>query len=421
MAAPLNPCDIPDLLRPGMRVFVQGSTGLPSALLRILNDAADRLGGLEFVSPLLPGVNAPELSAGTAPSPFTTFFDYPMLRQSWQAGPIAYVPSHYSEIAALLRAGGQIDIALVHVAGRGADGRYSLGVSADFVPDILPLCRTVIAQVNQAMPSVMDGPSLASGQIDYIVEVDDPLPQIEVAQADDVTGRIAEHAAALIRDGDTIQFGVGKIPQAVVATLRDKRDLGLHNGLTTAVVRPLIESGVMNGNRKSRDSNRHVTGALCGDADFYRWFAGRDDVALRPVSYTHAHAVLSEIDNLAAINSALEVDLYGQANAEMAGTRQISGSGGLVDFVRGARASRGGRALICLPATSGGGKRSNIVPRLGGVSTVARTDIDIVVTEYGAAHLRHLPVDARAEALVAIAAPEFREGLANSWTGGSPP
>ncbi len=212
---------------------------------------------------------------------------------------------------------------------------------------------------------------------------------------------------------------MGKVPQAVVAALGEKRDLGLHTGLASPVVRPLIENGVMNGRHKSRDKGRHVTGALCGDADFYRWFAGRDDLAMRPVSYTHAHAVLSEIDNLVAINSALEIDLFGQANAEMARTRQVSGSGGLVDFVRGARASRGGRSLICLPAASGGGKRSNIVSRLGGVTTIARTDIDIIVTDFGAAHLRHLPAEARAEALIAIAAPEFRDKLANDWQAGA--
>ena len=181
------------------------------------------------------------------------------------------------------------------------------------------------------------------------------------------------------------------------------------NRLTT--IRPLIDSGAMTGARKSRDVGRHVAGALSGDTEFYAWAAARKDIAMRPVSYTHALAVLRELDYLVAINSALEIDLFGQANAEMVGTRQISGSGGLLDFVRGARASRGGRAIICMAATSGDGQRSNVVARLGGVATVPRTDVDIVVTEYGVARLRHQSVEQRAEALIGIAAPGFRKQL----------
>ena len=197
--------------------------------------------------------------------------------------------------------------------------------------------------------------------------------------------------------------------------LDEKNDLGLHNGLTSQTARPLIERGVMNGSRKPVDQGRHVTGALCGDAQFYKWASNHPGFAFRPVSYTHAISTLAALDNLVAINAALEVDLFGQANAEMAGRRQVSGSGGLVDFVRGARAARNGRAIICLPSTSPDGKRSNIVASLRSVVTVARTDIDIVVTEHGSAALRDLPVEGRAEALIEIAAPHFRDELREQW------
>ena len=176
-------------------------------------------------------------------------------------------------------------------------------------------------------------------------------------------------------------------------------------------------SGALTGRLKSRDRGRHITGAVSGDREFYDWCAACSDIELRSVSYTHDIEVLGSIDNLVAINSALEVDLFGQANAEMAGRRQISATGGLVDFLRGARRSHGGRAIICLPSTRAGGGKSNIVPRLGSVVTIARTDIDFVVTEHGIAELAHLSIEKRAEALIAIAAPQFREMLEGEWRG----
>lgn len=403
--------EVPGLIKPGMTVFVQGSTGQPLALMRALADRHRELGGIDFVSVLTPGLNCFELGETQPPCRLTTFFDYRDLRRSWAAGPIRFAPLHYSEISAFLRTGPVIDLALIQLAPPDAYGHCSTGLAADFVPDILPACRTVIAEFNSAMPAMPNGPTVAIGDIDLAVEICHDLPISPMSSSDPVADRIARHAAALVNDGDTIQFGVGRLPQLVVARLADHNDLGLHNGLTSAAIRPLVSSGAMTGARKSYDRGLHVTGAVCGDADFYDWVARQDTFAMRPVSYTHAASTLARIDNLVAINSVIEIDLFGQANAEMAAGRQLSGSGGLVDFVRGARLSHGGRAIVCLPATSDGGRRSNIVPLLGSVVTIARTDIDHVVTEYGHVALRHLSAKARAEALVELAAPEFRDWL----------
>jgi 4-hydroxybutyrate CoA-transferase len=272
-----------------------------------------------------------------------------------------------------------------------------------------------VAQVNPSMPVMSDAPSVRAEAVDYLIEIDEALVAATPPRLDQRMRCIAQYAAGLVDDGDTIQYGVGNMPQAVVAQLGDHRELGLHTGLAGEAVRPLIDAGVMTGSRKRRDTARHVAGVLYGDAGFYDWAARRSDFSMRPVSYTHALDTLRSIDNLVAINSALEVDLFGQANAEMAGSRQISGSGGLVDFIRGARASRGGRAMVCLPAASRDGLRSNITMRLTGIATVPRTDIDIVVTEYGVARLRHLCAERRAEALIAVAAPPFRKQLEQDW------
>ncbi|WP_323799481.1 acetyl-CoA hydrolase/transferase family protein [Parasphingorhabdus sp.] len=403
------------LLKPGMRVFVQGSVGQPVALLRAIAEAESRVEGIHFVSPLTPGLNGFDIGGDGRGNRLTSFFNYPALGEAWTAGRVDFVPSHYSRISDWLKATGPIDIALIQLAPPDAAGLCSTGLSADFMPDLLPHCDCVVAQINPAMPDLPGAPKIALDALDYSIFIEEGLPVQPVPKGDAISDAIAGHVASIVNDGDTIQFGVGRVPQLAVAGLHGKADLGLHSGLITPVVRPLIESGVLSGKRKNVDTGLHVTGAVSGDADFYEWITARTDFAIRPVSYTHAHATLSSIDNLVAINSAIAVDLFGQANAEMAGSRQISGSGGLVDFVRGATSAAGGRSIICLPATSRDGTRSNIVSRLNSVVTICRTDIDIVITEYGVARLRLLPLAERAQSLIAIAAPAFRQSLAEQW------
>lgn len=416
MAEILTGATLGKLLRPGMRVFVQGSVGQPLGLMRLLANLPEVPPGLNFISALTPGFNDFSLGEAHRQSRLTTYFDYRDLRRSWQGGSIDFVPMHYSQIAPSIRDGGRIDLAFIQVAPPDDSGRCSTGFSADFVPDLLTDCDMVIAEINSAYPAMADGPAISLDAIHYRYDSDVPLPELEQPLDNAVAIQIARNAAELVRDGDCIQFGVGRLPQAVVSALTEKNDLGLHNGLTSPPVRALIESGVMTGSRKTIDRGKHITGAIGGTSDFYAWVAGRTDFAFRPVSYTHGISTLAAIDNLAAINAVLEVDLFGQANAEIAGGRQISGTGGLVDFVRGARAARNGRAIICLPATSPDGKRSNIVAALKSAVTIARSDIDYVVTEYGYAALRNLSAAARAEALIAIAAPAFRDLLRDQWT-----
>jgi 4-hydroxybutyrate CoA-transferase len=403
------------LLKPGMRIFVQGSVGQPIALLRAIADTEPGIEGIHFISPLTPGLNGFDIGGDGRGNRLTTFFDYPALRRSWRSGAVDFMPSHYSRISDWLKATGPIDIALIQLAPPDATGLCSLGLSADFIPDLLPYCDCVVTQINPAMPDLPGAPKIALGALDYTVSVEEGLPVQPVPKGDVISDAIAGHVASIVNDGDTIQFGVGRLPQLAVAGLLHKSDLGLHSGLVTPVVRPLIESGILSGKRKQVDAGLHVTGAVSGDTDFYDWISARTDFAIRPVSYTHAQATLSRIRNLVAINSAISVDLFGQANAEMAGAQQISGSGGLVDFVRGANSAAGGRSIICLPATSRDGTRSNIVSRLNSVITICRTDVDIVITEFGVASLRLLPLHARARALIAIAAPAFRQSLEEEW------
>jgi 4-hydroxybutyrate CoA-transferase len=203
----------------------------------------------------------------------------------------------------------------------------------------------------------------------------------------------------------------------VLAALRDRQRLGLHGGLVSDEVAELHEAGVLTAARKSHDAGIMVCTAALGSPRVYEWAGRCPDLRFAPVSYTHDIRVLGQIDNFVAINSVLAVDLSGQANAEMLGGRQVSGTGGLLDFVRGARLSNGGRSILALPSTAGGGKASRIVARFGAGDVVScpRADADVVVTEHGIAHLRDTSIDERAEALIAIADPAFRNELARCW------
>ena len=312
----LSASDIGKLIQPGMLVYVQGSIGQPTSLLQGLDGVLQECAGLHFVSVLTPGLNGFPVGKIATDTKLTTFFDYKELRKSLSPGDIEFVPSHYSDIPKRLKEMPQFDLALIQLSRPDGEGACSTGLSADFVPDILSRCNTVVGELNSQMPRLRDAPSIPLDRLDYAVMADYQLVQTGIVTTNPTLERIAEHATELIRDGDTLQFGVGRIPPVVLS--------------------------VMNGALKTIDTGKHVAGAAVGDDAFYAWLRGQPAFSIRPVSYTHSAQTLATIDNFVAINSAIEVDLFGQANSEMANGRQVSGSGGLVDFIRGARLSRGG-------------------------------------------------------------------------------
>jgi 4-hydroxybutyrate CoA-transferase len=272
----------------------------------------------------------------------------------------------------------------------------SLGCCVDFQPAILDRAKTVVAEINRQMPVPPRAPTIPLSRLDYVAEVDHPLPQVVGGAPGPTLARIAAHVADIVKDGDTVQCGIG-----------------VQGGMVADAMVDLAVAGTLTGARKSIDAGLHVCGAALGTEKVYDWVREREDVLFMPVGYTHDVRVISQLDNFVSVNSVLEVDLTGQANAETVNGRQISGTGGLVDFVRGARMSKGGRSVIALPATAAGGEVSRIVARLSGDAVVScpRADIDYVVTEYGAAHLSPLAIAERGPALIEIAAPAFRDEL----------
>jgi 4-hydroxybutyrate CoA-transferase len=404
-----------DLLRPGMTVFVQGASGEPAPLLHALAAAPEASRGVHYVGCRIPGVNRIDPASFHSDARLTSFFVFGDIARSEGAGKERFLPLHYTGIWTYL-AGLQIDLALIQVAPPDGHGRCSLGVSVHFVPAVLGQAKAIVAEVNAAMPRPAQSFEIDLDRLDYVVETERPLMALTSGDRDLVIDRIGQNVASLIEDGDIVQIGIGKVPAAVLASLREHRDLGLHGGLVSDEVAELHAAGVLTGARKSHEPATMVCTAALGSERVYEWAGRCRDLRFAPVSHTHDIRVIAQIDNFVAINSVLAVDLCGQANAEMLGGRQVSGTGGLLDFVRGARLSRGGRSILALPSTAGG-RASRIVPRLGEGDIVScpRADADIVVTEHGIAHLRERSVDERADALITIADPVFRDGLADRW------
>jgi 4-hydroxybutyrate CoA-transferase len=332
----------------------------------------------------------------------------PELRAGLEAGRVEFLPMQMRAAYEFLGAQ-RFDVVFTQVA-YDRDGQLRFGPNVDFIEAALEGAGCVVAELNRAFVAPAGAPRIDSSRIDHLVESNRALGGLPPAATDTAAREIGRIVASLIPDGACLQTGIGAIPAAILGALGDKNDLGLHSGLIDDAGRELIDQGVITGARKMIDANVHVVGMGIGGAGLFDWLAETPSVVLKGANYTHEVAVIAQLERFISINSAVEVDLLGQVNAEFAAGRQISGTGGSVDFMRAAKSSPGGRSIIAMTATAGGGRFSRIVAGVP-VVTALRTDVDIVVTEFGIAELGPLDLAARAEALIAIAAPEFREGL----------
>lgn len=382
------------------------------AFVEAIKADPERARGVDFVGVFIPGVNTTDYSVLAPEARVTSTFVTPSLAESFAAGRVSFLPKSYSGFARWLAAN-PLDVAVLRVASPDADGRMSFGINQDYAPIAARHARRVIAFVDHAMPGVAGEPGLRREDCDVIVEIEEQLRPFPAAPPGGTLARVGANAAALIRDEDTIQIGIGKVQSAVLANLFDRKRLGLHSGMIDDAIAALANSGALDNSRKSVDRGLAVTGMTIGAEA--AWAYSMDSrIRFRSADYTHAAAAIAAQDNFVAINSAIEVDLFGQCNAEILGGRQISGAGGFHDFQRGAAGSTGGRSIVALPATAGGASR--IVARLTSpIATGPRNDADYIVTEHGIAALRDLDLDSRAEALINIAAPEARGELVDAW------
>jgi len=395
---------------PGKSIYLPGATGQLTPLVDALQADPDRADGVEFVGCFVPGMNEVDY-AGLHPNARATTFMLPRaMHGSFAAGRVDLAPASYFEAAKQL-ARRDYSVVFAHVAPPGPDGMCSLGIASDFSPIVWAKAERRVLVVNPLMPAMARGPRLALSDADVVVEMACPL--VEAAPAGEPSAEIdaiARRVAALVPDGAAIQTGIGGAPGAIWAHLRDRRGLRLRSGMANDWLRDLAEAGAL------APAEAQFAGIAFGSADFYAYLAETHLVGFGSVFATHDPQAIAQVDRFYAINSALEVDLFGQSNVEWQSGRLSSGVGGALDFARGAMGSPGGRSIIALPATAKKGAISRIVARLETPCvSLSRQDVDTVVTEHGVAHLRGVGLDARAEALIAIAAPEFRDQLQSDW------
>jgi acyl-CoA hydrolase len=405
--------DLSTYVRPGSGVWWTQAGGEPTPLVHALLDQADDLGPVRaFVGISWDERLTTEPPAGLDVESYGALGD---LRLLSKAGRLRIVPSHYSALPRLFAERRlPADVGIVQVSPPDADGLCSLGVTVDYAADAIAHTPVLIAEINEQMPATVGTPGIPVERFAATVHTDRPLLEAPATEPSPAERAIAAHIAGLVEDGDTIQLGIGRIPQAVLAALRDHERLGYHAGMVTPEVIDLIEAGVITGEHKEIDPGVAVTGSAQGDRRLYESLTGRA-IEFRPVSYTHSPAVLSRLARFVAINSAIQVDLTGQVGAEVRSGVHVGALGGQVDFCRAA-AITGRCSIIALRSTSRG--ESTIVPDLGtNPVTTGRADVDFVVTEHGVASLRGLSTEERARRMVAIAAPEHREDLERSLAG----
>ncbi|MCO5072209.1 MAG: hypothetical protein M9944_13470 [Rhizobiaceae bacterium] len=326
------------------------------------------------------------------------------------------VPSHVSAVPGLIRARRlRTDVVLIRVRPTNEAGMFSVGVVADFVQEMVNAARVVVAEIDDRLPLTADDALIASERIDYLTLADGLEPLLPDAVPNPTEIEVARHVAEIIPDRATIQLGIGGLPTAVCAALAGHKDLGIHSGVIPDCAVDLLEKGAISNRYKGLDEGRTVTGGLFGARRLIDFSDGNAAISLRGAAYTHAAQTMIRLKKFYTVNSAIEIDLTGQVNSELAGSKYVGAVGGQVDFVRGARLSEGGRSIIALASTTADGKTSKIVAGFEGRPvTTARSDIDIVVTEFGSAELWGLDFPARARALIAIAHPDFRETLDRS-------
>lgn len=408
----LEALDLGEIIRAGDHIVWGQGAGEPATLVEKLLEQRHRIG---HASIFLGGVRSrrtlkPEHADVLT---FTSLGAIGSLRHFAREGLLRIVPCHLSQIPAYFEQGVfRADVVLVQLSEPDERGEYSFALGNDFQRAAMAQARVVIAEVNDQVPWTWCEGGVDASRIGYVVRTSRPPVEIRAQPIAAVEKAIASHAGRYIDDGTTIQIGVGAIPDAVLASVGDRRDLGFHSGLISDRVADLMESGAMTNARKPIDTGIATAGALVGTRRLYNFAHKNPAIRLFTPAHTHNPLVLCRLGKIVAINSAIEVDLTGQINAEVAAGAYIGAVGGQVDFVRGVQMASAGRSIIALPATASEGTISRIVPRLeGGVVTTARSDADIIVTEFGAAELRGQPLAERVRRMTAISHPDFRERL----------
>ncbi|MCY3922156.1 MAG: 4-hydroxybutyrate CoA-transferase [Chloroflexi bacterium] len=401
---------IPD----GARVVVPPMSATPLGLLAALDDLRDGWTDIEIATGNL-FTHVPPLDHPYEPFRFSTYQTSGPLRDVDAAGALQHIPATYAQVPTLFRPDGPLpaDAILIQVSEPGPEGMYSLGTSVGGIVDVVRTAPLVIAQVNPNLPYTFGAAELSREEFDWLVPLPSDVLELRRSEPGALEREIAASVANLVTDGATLQFGIGGVPEAIMGMLGDRRDLGIHSGLISDGVMGMVESGALTGSQKATAPELIITTEAAGSAEFFHWIDRNPAVCMAPAGYTHSLEILAQQSNFVGINSAVQVALDGTINAESLGPRQISGPGGQPDFAAGSMLN-GGISVVAMPATAARGKVSRIVRQFdpGAVVTTPRTLADRIITEYGQAELAGRTLAARADALRAIAHPDFRQELA---------
>jgi 4-hydroxybutyrate CoA-transferase len=403
-----------ECVKSGMRVYIHPGCAEPETLVEALMRRGPYVYDVEIVHMMTMGCApyvAPEMAGHFR---HNAVFIGPNVREAINDGRADYTPIYLSEIEELFESGAMpIDVALLELSPPDSHGFCSFGLGVDTSLTAAKCARFVVAQINDQMPRTYGDSFIHLSDIDLIVESSRPLCTVRKHETSDMHAAIARNVATLIEDGCVLQTGIGGIPDAVLPLLMDRKDLGVHSELVADGVIPLVEAGVINGARKNFKPRKIIVGFVLGTKRMFDFVDNNPIFEFHPTSYTNDPILIARNDNMIAINSALEVDLTGQVCSDSIGTHFYSGIGGQVDFLRGASRSKGGKPIIALPSTAKNDTISRISPMLspGAGVVTSRGLIRYVVTEYGVAYLHGKSVRERAQALIEIAHPKFRDEL----------
>jgi acetyl-CoA hydrolase len=402
------------VIKSGQRVFLTGNCSVPQKVLSALVNYAPEVQNVEISQALSVGPAdyvAPQMDGHLR---VNTMFISANIRKAVNEGRADFTPVLLSEFPLLFKRGLlPIDVALIHVSPPDEHGFCSLGIEVGLTKSAAESAHTIIAEVNQKMPRTLGDSFIHVSRLNYVVPVDYALPELTMGEEgpSEVIEKIAGHIAELIPDGATMQLGIGAIPDAVLKFLFEKRDLGIHTELFSDGVIDLVDAGVLTNARKTLHPGKIIAGFILGTQRLYRWVDDNPLIELHPTEYVNDPFVIAQNERMVAVNSAIEVDLTGQVCADSIGTRLYSGVGGQLDFIYGASRSRGGVPIIALPSTAKTISRIVTTLKPGAGVVTSRNHVRYVVTEYGVADLYGKTIRQRAQQLINIAHPQFREQL----------
>lgn len=402
------------LVRDHETIVVPIGAGEPPLLLEALSERRDELRGV-VVSQLLGLGRYAYLDPMTRDHVrHSSAFLGGATRAGAQEGWIDWVPAHFSDIPRMIQAGTMpCDVVFAQVSPMDAHGYFALGLSTDYSLAAMAKARAIVLEANPGIPFTFGNCHIHISKVAAVVESERPVAELGASQIGPVQTKIARHVAELIPDGATLQIGIGGIPDAVVKQLMTKNDLGLHTEMFGNGTLALLEAGVITNRYKNVNQGKMIATFALGSSHLYEYMHLNPALEMHPVDVTNSPWIAGLNDNLHSINGTLAVDFFGQCGSESLGTKPFSGPGGQYDFVRAANLSKGGKSIIVLPATAKNDTISRIVPTLpaGTPVTTPKNDVNYVVTEYGSAQLRGRPVRERAESLISIAHPKFRDEL----------